>query len=187
MAGRLQDVAHFEGQPFARVHVQIGERLVQQQQGGRGRQRARQRDALLLAAGDFVRIAVGGVRQAHQLQHFLDAAGAFGARQLAQPEGHVQRDRQVREQGVVLEHHADPAQFRGHLYGGRRNDRAVQQDAAGAHRLETGDGAQHGGLAAAGFSQQAADMPDGQAQGQVLHDGLGAGGGVVGQGKVIEF
>ena len=40
--------------PHARV--ERGERLVEQQQPGRGRERARERDALLLAAGKLHRI-----------------------------------------------------------------------------------------------------------------------------------
>ncbi|MCH3719021.1 hypothetical protein LZB68_08060, partial [Campylobacter lari] len=93
----------------------------------------------------------------------------------------------MREQRVVLEHHADAALFRGNLFGGRGDDRAVQQDAAGAYRLEAGDGAQHGGLAAAGFAQQAADVAGRQAQRQVLHHGAQALGRVVRQRKMIEF
>ncbi|MNT63699.1 hypothetical protein D3C72_2015340 [compost metagenome] len=134
-----------------------------------------------------MRIAVGGVRQAHQFQQFLDAARALGAGQLAQPEGHVQGHGQMGEQGIVLEHHADAALLRRHLHGGRRNDAAVQQDAAGAHRFEAGDGAQHCGLAAAGFAQQAADVANGQTQGQVLHDRLQAGGRVVGKRDMVDF
>ena len=54
----LEDVAHFEREPLAQVDVEVGERLVEQQQFGARRQRAGQRDALLLAAGEFVRILV---------------------------------------------------------------------------------------------------------------------------------
>ncbi|MNL29127.1 hypothetical protein D3C87_1508020 [compost metagenome] len=187
VAGRLQDVAHFERQAFARVHVQVGKRFVQQQQVGRGRQRAGQRHALLLATRDLVRIAVGGMGQAHQCQHFFDTAGTLGTRQLAQAEGDVQRHRQVREQRVILEHHAHAAVFGRNLFGRRRDHRAVQQDAAGAHRLKAGNGAQHRCLAAAGLTQQAADMAHGQAQRQVLHNGFQALGRVVSQGKMFDF
>ena len=49
---RLDLVA--QAQPHARI--ERGERLVEQQQAGRGRERARERDALLLAAGELHRI-----------------------------------------------------------------------------------------------------------------------------------
>ncbi|KAG1436387.1 hypothetical protein G6F56_013578 [Rhizopus delemar] len=94
------------------------------------------------------------MRQTHQFQHFFNAARAIRARQLAQAERHIQGHSQMWEQGVVLEHHADAAQFRRHLLGGRGNDGAVQQDAAVTHRFEAGDGAQYRGLAAAGRPQQ---------------------------------
>ncbi|KAG1229447.1 hypothetical protein G6F68_019384 [Rhizopus microsporus] len=94
------------------------------------------------------------MRQTHQFQHFFNAARAIRARQLAQAERHIQGHSQMWEQGVVLEHLADAAQFRRHLLGGRGNDGAVQQDAAVTHRFEAGDGAQYRGLAAAGLAHQ---------------------------------
>ncbi|KAG0760726.1 hypothetical protein G6F22_019055 [Rhizopus arrhizus] len=127
------------------------------------------------------------MRQTHQFQHFFTAARAIRARQLAQAERHIQGHSQMWEQGVVLEHHADAAQFRCHLLGGRGNDGAVQQDAAVTHRFEAGDGAQYRGLAAAGLAQQAANVSGRQAQGQVLHHRLQSGGRVVSERKVIDF
>ena len=61
---RLDDVAHFQRQPLAQFDVEVGEGLVEQQQPRSGRQRAGQRDALLLAAGEFVRelAALAGCR-----------------------------------------------------------------------------------------------------------------------------
>ena len=47
----LEDVAYLDRQAFAQFHVEVGERLVHQDQARPRRQRARKRDALLLAAG----------------------------------------------------------------------------------------------------------------------------------------
>jgi hypothetical protein len=60
----LDDLAHLERQPLAQLRVEVGERLVQQQQLGARRQSPRQGDALLLPAGDLVRKLVQRRRQA---------------------------------------------------------------------------------------------------------------------------
>jgi hypothetical protein len=52
----LQDGADFERQAFAQIDVEVGERFVEQDQFRARRQRAGQRHALLLAAGEFVRV-----------------------------------------------------------------------------------------------------------------------------------
>ena len=62
---RLQDGAHFVRQALAQVHVEVGKRLVQQQQARLGRQRSGQRHALLLATGEFMRIALLGAGEPH--------------------------------------------------------------------------------------------------------------------------
>ena len=61
-AARLDDVAHLERQALAQVDVEVGERLVEQQQLGARRERARERHALLLAAGELVRVLRRGRR-----------------------------------------------------------------------------------------------------------------------------
>ena len=50
-AGALLDGADFDAQRLAQLGVQVGQRFIEQQHLRRGDQRARQRDALLLAAG----------------------------------------------------------------------------------------------------------------------------------------
>ena len=110
-AGVLQDRAHLVGQAFAQVDVEVGEGLVQQQQLRRRRQRARQRDALLLPARQLVRRTLRGMAQPDQIEHLLHPRGTFGSRQLMHAEGDVVGHAQVREQRVVLEHHADAARL----------------------------------------------------------------------------
>ena len=55
--------AHLEAHFLAQIGVEIGQRLVEQQRLGLHDQRARERHALLLAAGQFARIALGERRQ----------------------------------------------------------------------------------------------------------------------------
>ena len=81
----------------AHVHPQLGieirQRLVEQQHLGLDRDGARERDALLLAAGELVRPARAEFGEAHQVERGGDVARDLVARQLAllQPEGDVVR------------------------------------------------------------------------------------------------
>ena len=56
----------------AQLEVEGAERLVEQQHLGPVDQRPGQRDPLLLAAGELVRLAAGQLRRAHQLEHVAD-------------------------------------------------------------------------------------------------------------------
>ena len=60
-------------QPQPHPRIERGERLVEQQQARRGRERARKRDALLLAAGELHRIFGFLIRQSDERQQFLHA------------------------------------------------------------------------------------------------------------------
>ncbi len=170
----LQDLAHLEREPLAQVHVQVGERLVQQQQARLRRERARQRDALLLAARELVRIRLRGGGEPDQREHRIDAPRAFAGGQLAQPERDVARDGEVREERVVLEHHADAALLGRHANRGAGDDAAAEGDRAALHRLEAGEAAQHRGLAAAGGAEQAADDAGCEREAHPAHDRLRA-------------
>ena len=79
---RLQFVLHLA----AKLQVERAERLVEQQDGGLDDQRARQRHALPLAAGQLVRHLAVGIRQPDHRQRFARAADAFCARHAAHPE-----------------------------------------------------------------------------------------------------
>jgi len=78
--------------------------------------------------------------------------------------------REVREQRVVLEHHADAAPLRRQHHAGAGHEYAVQPDASGAQCLEPGNAAQHRSLAAAARAEQAADRAAGQRKVQTAHD-----------------
>jgi hypothetical protein len=89
----------------------------------------------------------------HHREQFVDAFAQGARRGLAdlQPVADVAAHRQVREQRVVLEHHADLAA----LDRQARHVVAAEQDAAaGVRRVEAGDQAQRRRLAAAGRAEQ---------------------------------
>ena len=147
-AAALENVANLMAQASAQLYVEVGKWLVEQQQLRLRCQCTGQGDPLLLAAGQFMRVAPAQTAQLDQLEHLFDDLGLAGV--LGDAEGNVLRHGQVREQRVILEHHADAAFFRGQCETGPGNDFASQLDLAIVHGFETGDGAQGGGLAATG-------------------------------------
>ena len=98
-------------QADADLGVERRQRLVEQQHARARRQRAGQRDALLLAARQLEGIALAVAGEADELEHLLDARVALGlrlARDL-EAEADVVGDVHVGEQRIGLEHHADLA------------------------------------------------------------------------------
>ncbi|MNC34859.1 hypothetical protein D3C75_833160 [compost metagenome] len=180
-AARFEYLADLLAEAAAQFDVEVGERLIEQQQARFGGQCAGQGDALLLAAGQLVRVALAQRPQLDQLEHLFGDALALGM--LADAEGDVLGHGQVRKQRVVLEHHADAAFFRGQGEAGAGDGLAGQLNAALMDRLETGDGAQGGGLAAAGGAEQATDVACVEVQIEILHHPLFT----VAAGQVAEF
>ena len=87
------DAPDLLAQLHAHLRVERRERLVEQQHARLDRERARERDALLHAARELVRVAVAGVPEADELEQLVDALVALG-RSLAadaQPERDVLR------------------------------------------------------------------------------------------------
>ena len=103
---------HLELHLLAQLAVERAERLVEEQQTRIEDDRSRERDALLLAAGELARGSrAARSAEADELQDRRDALANLRPRHAAhfERERDVALDRQVREQRVVLEHHADPA------------------------------------------------------------------------------
>jgi hypothetical protein len=144
-------------QLLAHLGVERAERLVEQQHARLDRQRAGQRDALALAAGQLRREAVGQPVELHQVEQactfsrdlgllrraLTRAASCAGRRRRC-------RTRHVAEQRVVLEHEADLAL----AHMGAGGVFAVEQHLPGIGLLQPGDDAQQRGLAAAGRAEQ---------------------------------
>ena len=87
---------------------------------------------------------------------------------MAQAEGDVLFDGEMREERVVLEDQADPALLRRGDGGGRGNDGAVQRDGAAVGGFEPGDEAQQGGLATAALADQREQLSFRQLERHVL-------------------
>ena len=96
----LQFDLHF----LAQLEIQRRKRLIQQQHLGPRRQGPRQRDALLLTAGNLARGAVRKRGHLHQLQHFADRLLylALGPVLHLKPETDILGDGHVREQRIIL-------------------------------------------------------------------------------------
>jgi hypothetical protein len=68
-AALLENVAHLQAELLAQSHVEVGKRLVEQQQAWRGCQGAGQGHPLLLPARQLVGIAPVEAGQIHQFEH----------------------------------------------------------------------------------------------------------------------
>ena len=154
----------------AQLGVEVRQRLVEQEQARMHDERARDRDALLLAARELRGIAILVARQLHELQHAPDPLADLGRRPALQleAEGDVAEHRHVREERVVLEHHAEAA-----LLGRQMvHALAVDPQLAVARRDQAGDDVEGGGFAAAARAEQRHELPAPHRQGEVVEDGL---------------
>ena len=142
-------------QVLAHPGVQRAERLVQQQHARTGRERAGERDALALPAGELVGVAVGERRELHELEQLVDPGLDVGLGRLAhaEPEPDVVGDGHVPEQRVVLEHEADAAL----LHASVRVLLVLHPDPPGVRRLEAGEHPQHGALSRAARPEERGD------------------------------
>ena len=152
LAQRPLQLPELPPQRQAEMLVERGEGLVHQQQHGLRRQRPRQGHALPLAAREGRRQPVGERLQLDQRQQFLGAG--IGHRGLLAPRERTEADvlahRQVGEQRVMLEDHADVALLRRQ----RLHLLPAHRERAGIESLQPGDRAQQRRLSAARGAQQ---------------------------------
>ena len=136
----------------AQLRVEVRERLVHEEDLGLAHDRAPHRHPLPLAAGELPRLAVEMVGEADDLRGLRDPLLRFLLRHFAQlqREPDVLRNRHVRIERVVLEHHRDIAR------AGRQvvDDTVADPNVALADLLEAGDHAQRRRLAAARRSDE---------------------------------
>src|SRR5690625_4886841 len=111
---------------------------------------------------------MGEMCQTYQLEHGVDALLTGVLVQVTQSKRDVLARGQVREQGVILEDHADAALLRREGVRGAADLAAADADAASTYRFKSRDGSQCRGLAAAGGAQQAADLPRLESKAQVI-------------------
>ena len=94
-----------------RLAVEVAGRLIANEQGRIGDEGARDRDALLLSAGELARLVLGAVLESDELEGDAGVAAPLGGREL----GEQQRQLDVaprgehRQQVVELKHEADMA------------------------------------------------------------------------------
>ena len=130
----------------------VGEGLVEQYDLGTRRERPRERDPLLLAAGELVRHPPAEALEVGEVEHLLHPAAPPLAR--GQAEGDVVEDVEVGEEGVVLKDHADVPLLRWDVQAGSGHGPAADLYPSRLRRLEAGDQAQGGRLAAARRAEQ---------------------------------
>ena len=152
----------------AQLGVEIGERLVHQEDARVAHQRPAERDALLLAARQLARLALEQVRDVEHLGAppctFLSISSL---RQLPhlQREGEVLEDRLLRIERVVLEHHRDVP-----VLGIEVVDHAVaDEDVAARHRDQPGDEVERRRLAAARRADQRHELAVLDGERDVVH------------------
>jgi hypothetical protein len=141
----LAQVAHHAEHRAHELRIERAGRLVEQHHARLERDRPRDRDALLLAAGKLAGRVAGAVGEAHARQRGAAQLVGFGARfsgHLAQRERDVAERRHVRVEVERLEHHAD-ALARAVDVGARIEQvDAVDHDAARGRLLEPVEAAQ---------------------------------------------
>ena len=125
-------VADLRAHLLPQLRVEIGQGLVHQAHRRFGDDRAAERDALLLSAGELRRLALEQAVETEELGGALQPSRDIGRGDLAhlESEHDVLGHGQVREQRVALEHHRDVAPRRrkaGHVA-------PVDQDAAARRR-----------------------------------------------------
>ena len=163
-----------EAHALAQLRIQVGKRLVQEQQARLHDQRPGERKTLLLAARQPGRLAARQLLERDHLQHsqyaFLDLALAELAPADPQRKRGVLEHRHVRPDGVRLEYHAQPAPVRRHEDAALRrvHDIAADRDFPLPRPLQAGDGAQRGGLAAAARSEQSKQLALGHFEGHLV-------------------
>ncbi len=162
------DVLDLHLHVLAQLLVQRAQRFVHQHQLRLEHQRAGQGHTLLLASGQLAGVTLGEGIELDHVQHPLDPLADVGLAQVAhgQREGQILGHGHVREQRVVLEHHADVALVRRHVV-----DRAPGQlDFTGGGGFEAGQHHQAGGLARAGWAKQSEELALANIQVEVFDD-----------------
>jgi hypothetical protein len=144
-------------EPLAQRAVEAAVGLVEQQQPRAGRERAGERDALLLAAAQLVDGSVARWSRPTSASTLRDPLPRSSRVEPlhARAEGDVAGDVAVREQRVVLEHESDA---RASLDGDVATSSAVDADRAGPERVEPGDAAEQRRLPAAARAEERDDL-----------------------------
>jgi hypothetical protein len=136
--------------------VEGAERLVEEEQIGRGREGAGESDALALSAGKPRRRARGEGFGAEEMEHFVNAMAAGCAGKMADAEGDILRGGEMREERRLLGDESDgaPAGRDGDVVIRVQEGAAGESDAAVPRHGESGKDAEDGAFAGAGGSEE---------------------------------
>src|SRR5579862_7970173 len=131
-----------------RDRIEGSEWLIEEQKRGSSDQRPRERDALLLAAGNLARFAAAQRTHAHRLEDYGGAVAAFSAGQLCQPILDIPRDRNMRKQREVLKEETYRPLWRGNIDSSRRVEQCtrIQRDPAGVRSHQARNAIQQRGF-----------------------------------------
>ena len=168
-ADPLLDGAQLVAHMLAQLEVERRERLVEQQHLGLDRERAGDRDALLLAAGELADQLVALARQGDQLRSSSAASARSALRHAAHPQavGDVLRHGHQRKQRQVLEDQRGRPLVRADA----RHVLAADPDRAFGRIEEARNRAQDRGLAAAGRPQEGEELAALDLQRRILDRG----------------
>ena len=167
--GILEDADGLLAKPAPERRIEAGERLVEEDHARPGGQRADQRDPLLLAAGQSVRVARRQMAHADPLEQRFHPANIGRPLLAGHPVGDVLGHRQMRKEGEILEQIADAAARRRDRVAGIRKHPPGDADAAALGALQPGDGAQRRRLAAARRAEQAHELALGDLEREIAH------------------
>ena len=147
---RLQHLAEFQLQFPLQVMVERRERLVEQQDLRIGREDARERRALLLAAREFHRIRVAELREVEAREILAHACLALLPR-APRDKADILGNRHIGKKGKVLKEIADAPLLRGEVDAllAVKEHPAVKHDAPAVGALEPSDALEGHALAAA--------------------------------------
>ena len=148
----LLECTDFAAHAQTQARIQVREGFVEEDDLRFHDECSRQGNALLLASGQLMRVAVSVLFDPHERQTVSDPLLTFcgGELLVVQAESHVVFHRQVWKERVGLEHHRHGA-----LFGrDRHQGLAVQGDFAFRNVLKSGDHTQGRGLPTAGRSQE---------------------------------
>src|SRR2546425_10367543 len=165
----LLDPADLAAKTEPDLRVERRERLVEEEGLRAAGERAGERDPLLLAARELVRVAAPETTPARQRDHLRRAPREpYGPPSGHPPaEGDVLGDRHGREERVRLEDDADGAAARRHVV----DDTIVEADLARVGPLEAGDQAERRRLAATRAADEGDELPPADLQGEPVHGG----------------
>ena len=184
---RVDEIARQRQHVVGGVLVEIAGRLVREQQRRLGRERAADRDALLLSAGQLLGVASQQITQAQPFDE-LGMPGGIVLAGDARLKREIVGDRKARDQVELLKHQSEPVAAQRRAAGiGKAGDVGVAKpDLAAIGGIEPRDQMQQRALAGAGFAGQRHALAGGNVEIDPAQHGDLLAGRAVGLGQVAD-